>query len=63
MKAAELMARKTKSISKLRDSSERTHQHSNFMDCGAIRKDEGTRREERSPEDKQDNGETVDVEH
>ena len=40
--------KKTKSISKL---SERTYQHSNFMDCGVIRKNEGRRREERTPED------------
>ena len=42
------MAGETKSIGKVkdRDSSERTYQHSNFMDCGVIRRDEGTRREE-----------------
>ena len=34
---------KTKSISKSRDSSERTYQHSNFMDCGVIRKNKGQR--------------------
>ena len=39
---------KMKSISKL---SERTYQHSNFMDCGVIIKNEGRRREERTPED------------
>ena len=41
---------KMKSISKSRDSSERTYQHSNFMDCGMIRKNKG-QREERMPED------------
>ena len=42
-------AGKTKSIGKLRDGSERTYQHPNFMDSGVIRKDEGRRREERTP--------------
>jgi len=58
------MAGKNKSMSELGDSSERTYQHSNFMDYGVTKKGEGARREERMPEDsvnEQHKGETVDV--
>ena len=50
--------RKTKSISKLRDSSERTYPHSNFMNCGVIRKDE-RKKGCQNTVNEQDNEETV----
>jgi len=45
----------------LKDSSERTYQHSKFTDSSVIRKDEGARREERTPEDEQDGNGEIDL--